>query len=252
VPGVLMAVTMMLMVAWFAHKNKYPREPFPTFKIALRNFGDAFLPLMAPVILLGGIWTGVFTPTEASAVAVVYALVLGGLIYKELKWKDLKQVFIETARDTAVIGFVVACSSFYGWILMRSGFTIKFAELLLSITRDPVMLLLLINAFLLVVGCFLDTTVAILILGPILMQVIVPVGIDPVHFGVMMVLNLMIGLLTPPFGIVLFVMAQVSGLKFDEIVKACLPFYIPLFVVLGLIIFVPGVVTFLPNLLMGK
>jgi len=113
-------------------------------------------------------------------------------------------------------------------------------------------ILLIINGFLLAIGCFLDTTVAILILGPILMQVIIPLGIDPVHFGVMMVLNLMIGLLTPPFGVVLFVMVQVSGLKFDEVVKACAPFFIPLFGVLALITFVPEVVVFLPNLLMGK
>ncbi len=252
IPGVLMAGTMMLMVSWYAQKNNYPREPFPTLQIFFRNLKDAFLPLMAPVILLGGIWSGLFTPTEASAVAVVYALIVGGLVYRELTWKDLKRIFIETTHDTAVIGFLVACASFYGWILMRSGLTLKFAEFFLGISQNPMVILLIINGFLLAIGCFLDTTVAILILGPILMQVIIPLGIDPVHFGVMMVLNLMIGLLTPPFGVVLFVMVQVSGLKFDEVVKACAPFFIPLFGVLALITFVPEVVVFLPNLLMGK
>jgi TRAP-type C4-dicarboxylate transport system permease large subunit len=134
---------------------------------------------------------------------------------------------------------------------MRSGMTIKFTEWLSSISQNPFYILLIINVFLLVVGCFLDSTVAILILGPLLVPVIEKLGIDPVHFGVVMALNLMIGLLTPPFGIVLFVMEEVSGLKFEEVVKSTLPFLIPLFVVLILIVIFPGLVTALPNLLMG-
>jgi len=160
------------------------------------------------------------------------------------------RVFLETARETSIIAFVVAASALYGWVLMRSGLTIRIAEGLLTVSKSPLVILLIINVFLLIVGCFLDSTVAILILGPILIPVITKVGLDPVHFGVVMVLNLMIGLLTPPFGIVLFVMSQISGLKFEEVVKATVPFLIPLFVVLILIIFFPGIVTALPNLLM--
>ena len=211
----------------------------------------ALFPLLAPIVLLGGIWSGVFTPTEAAAVAAVYALVLGVLIYRELSLKDVARVFIETARESAIIGIVVATSSFYGWILMKSGFTIYIGEWIVALTTDPIYILMLINVFLLIVGCFLDSTVAILIITPILMPVILKVGIDPTHFGVVMVLNLMIGLLTPPFGIVLFVMQQVSGISFDRIVKATAPFYIPLGTVLVMITFIPEIVTWLPNLLMG-
>ncbi len=252
IPGLLMTSILMVMVAYFAHRRRYPRHPFPTVLVALKSFVDAFLPLMTPLILLGGIWLGVFTPTEASAVAVVYALVIGGFVMLELSVRDIVRVFIETAKETAVIGFIVAVSGFYGWVLMRSGLTIRIAEQIAAISDNWVVILLIINAFLLAVGCFLDPTVAILILGPIFMQVIVKVGIDPVHFGVLMVLNLMIGLLTPPFGIVLFVMSQVSGLKFEEVVKTTWPFLIPLLVVLLLITFVPGLVTALPDLIMGK
>ncbi len=251
VPAMLMCGTMMIMVAIYAKKRGYPREKFPTFAIAMKSVAEAFLPLMTPVILLGGIWSGFFTATEAAGVAVVYALVLGVIVYKELTLKDVVRVFKETARESAVIGIVVAMSAFYGWILMRSGFTSKIAGGILSISNDPTVILILINLILLVIGCFLDSTVAILIVGPILMQVILPVGIDPVHFGVVMVLNLMIGLLTPPFGIVLFVMAQVSGLKFWRVVKATAPFYIPLMIVLLLITFMPGLVTWLPSYVMG-
>jgi tripartite ATP-independent transporter DctM subunit len=251
VPGLIMTGVLMLMVAGFARRRGYPRQPVPTLAIVAKSLAEAVLPLFTPVLLLGGIWSGFFTPTEASGIAVVYALVIGALVLRELKLKDIVRVFIETVKETAVIGIVVAASAFYGWVLMRSGFTIRMAEWILSISESPIVILLLINVFLLLVGCFLDPTVAILILGPIFMQVITSVGIDPVHFGVVMVLNLMIGLLTPPFGIVLFVMAQVSGLKFAEVVKATLPFLIPLLAVLLLITFVPSLVTGLPNLVMG-
>ncbi len=251
VPGVMMTAILMLMVAGYSKKHKYPRQPFPTWKIALKSFTDALLPLFTPVILLGGIWLGFFTPTEAAAVAVCYALIIGVIVLRELSWKDLVTAFYETARETALIGFVVAASTLYGWVLMRSGMTIRMAEWLVSISENPLIILLVINIFLLIIGCFLDSTVAILILGPILLPVIQKLGIDPVHFGVVMVLNLMIGLLTPPFGIVLFVMAQVSGLKFEQVVKATLPFLIPLFLVLILIVLFPGLVTGLPNMIMG-
>ena len=251
VPAFLLCATMMLMVVYYAKKRNYPRQPFPTLEIAAKSFAEALLPLLTPIILLGGIWSGNFTPTEAAGVAVLYALVLGVLIYREMSLKDVARVFIETARETAIIGIVVSASAFYGWILMKSGFTIYIGEWVIALTTNPIYILILINIFLLIVGCFLDSTVAILIITPILMPVITKVGIDPTHFGVVMVLNLMIGLLTPPFGIVLFVMAQISGLKFDRIVKAVAPFYIPLFTVLVLITYIPGLVTWLPNLLMG-
>ena len=251
-PGVVMTLALMTMVWIYARKRNYPRTPFPTFRQVVRAFVDAFLPLMTPTILLGGIWSGWFTPTEAAAVAVAYALVLGTLIYRELTWKDTLQVFVDSAKDTAALGFIVAAASFYGWLLMRTGAPAAMANALLGISRNPLVLLLIINIILLIVGCFFETIVAILILGPILMEVVTKVGIDPVHFGVVMVLNLMIGLLTPPFGVVLFVMVHVGEISFERVVRATAPFIIPLLVVLGLITVFPPLVTWVPNLVMGK
>lgn len=247
VPGILMTFILMGMVSMYAHRRGYPRLPFPTPLGLLKSFLNALLPLMTPVILLGGIWTGIFTPTEAAGVAVFYALVIGKLALKELGFRELKHVLMETARETAIIGIIVAASGFYGWMLMRSGMTVQVATALMTLSDNPMVILLTINVFLLIVGCFLDPTVAILILTPILMPAILRVGIDPVHFGVVMVLNLMIGLLTPPFGIVLFVMGQVSGMRFGRVVKATAPFLLPLFIVLVLIVLFPGLVTALPD-----
>ena len=250
VPGLLMTATLMVWVALQAKKHNYPRQPFPTLEAARKSFAEAVVPLIAPIILLGGIWTGIFTPTEAAGVASLYALLVGVFVLRELSFRDLVEAFTATARETAVIGFLVAGSAFYGWVLMRTGLTLKLAEALVGISRDPAVILILINVFLLVVGCFLDSTVAILILGPIFMPVLAAAGIDPVHFGVVMVLNLMIGLMTPPFGMILFVMQQVSGLSFEDVVKACMPTLVPLVVVLVLITFVPSLVTWLPKLVL--
>jgi tripartite ATP-independent transporter DctM subunit len=242
----------MTMVGVFATRRGYPRSPFPTLRQVVTSFIHAFLPLLTPTILLGGIWTGWFTPTEAAAVAVAYALILGTMIYRELSLRDTLHVFIESAKDTAALGFIVAAASFYGWLLMRTGAPAAMVEALLGISRNPLTLLFIINLILLVVGCFFETIVAILILGPILMQVTNAVGIDPVHFGLVMVLNLMIGLLTPPFGVVLFVMVQVGRISFERVVRATAPFIIPLLVVLVLITVFPPLVTWLPNTVMGK
>ena len=252
VPGLLMTLALMTMVWVYAKNRNYPRTPFPTLRQFVKAFIDAFLPLMTPTILLGGIWTGWFTPTEAAAVAVAYALILGTLVYRELGWKDTVKVFIDSAKDTAALGFIIAAANFYGWLLMRTGAPAAIVETLLGISRDPLILLLVINLFLLVAGCFFETIVSILILGPILMEAITKVGIDPVHFGLVMTLNLMIGLITPPFGVVLYVMVHVSGISFERVVRATLPFIIPLVVVLIMITLFPPLVTWLPNLLMGK
>ncbi len=251
VPGVMMTLILMAMVSYFAHKNQYPRLPFPSVVHVAKSFLESLLPLLTPVILLGGIWTGYFTPTEAAAVAVFYALIIGTFALKELGLQQLKQVLLDTARETAIIGFIVAAAGFYGWMLMRSGLTVRIAATLLTVSDNPLLILLVINILLLIVGCFLDPTVAILILTPLLMPAIVRVGIEPVHFGVVMVLNLMIGLLTPPFGIVLFVMAQLSGLRFGQVVRATAPFLAPLLTVLILIVLFPGLVTALPDYVYG-
>jgi tripartite ATP-independent transporter DctM subunit len=249
VPGVLMTIALMVMVWIIAVKNKYPRSPFPTPKRIIESFGGAILPLLTPVILLGGMWTGLFTSTEAAAVAVLYALIVGMFVLKELDPKTIARIFVETARETAIIGFIITTANFCGWILMRTGITIKISQAFLSVSSNPLIVLFVINLFLLILGCFMDSTVSILILGPILIPVIEQLGIDPVHFGVVMVLNLMLGLLTPPFGMVLFVLQHFSKLPFIRVVKATVPFLIPLFIVLILTTIFPSIVLWLPNLL---
>ena len=252
VPGLAMTVALMIMVAIYARHKNYPRIPFPGFREILKGFSHAFLPILTPIILLGGIWSGQFTPTEAAAVAVAYALLLGVVVYREIGMRDLGQIFIATAKETAAIGIIICAANFFGWLLLRTGLTIKATAGISALSSDPLALLMLMNIFLLVIGCFMETVVAILIITPMLMPIILKVGIDPVHFGLVMVLNLMIGLLTPPFGVVLFVMAAVSGLPLERVVRATAPFIIPLLLVLVLITLFPPLVTWLPNLVMGK
>jgi tripartite ATP-independent transporter DctM subunit len=249
VPGVLMTLALMVMVWVYAVKRKYPRDPFPTIKRVVAAAGDAILPLLTPVILLGGMWTGFFTSTEAACVAVCYALVVGCFVLKELNLKTIIEIFIDTAKETAIIGFIVTTASFCGFILMRTGLTIKISQSFLAVSTNPLTVLLVINVFLLIIGCFLDSTVSILILAPILLPVIEQLGIDPVHFGVVMVLNLMLGLLTPPFGMVLFVIQHFSKLPFARVVASTVPFLIPLLIVLVLVTVFPGVALWLPNML---
>ena len=251
VPGLVMTVALMLMVAYYAHQRGYPRTPFPGLRAILYVASKAVLPILTPIILLGGIWSGMFTPTEAAAVAVAYALVLGVIVYKELHPRDLGTIFMETAKETAAIGIIICAANFFGWLLLRTGLTNKVATGITQFTTNPIVFLILVNLFLLVVGCFMETVVAILIVTPMLMPVVLKLGIDPIHFGLVLVLNLMIGLLTPPFGVVLFVMAGISDLPFERVVRATLPFLIPLLAVLALITFFPPIVTWLPKLVMG-
>ncbi|MDR2134237.1 MAG: TRAP transporter large permease subunit, partial [Treponema sp.] len=179
------------------------------------------------------------------------ALIVGSIFLRELSLKDVAGIFIDTARETAIIGFIITTSAFFGWVLMRTGITIRISRALLSVSTNPLVILFILNVFLLIIGCFLDSTVAILILTPILVPVINQLGIDLVHFGVVMVLNLMIGLLTPPFGVVLFVIQHYSNLPFARVVKAIMPFLIPLGFVMILATLCPGIVLWLPNLLFG-
>jgi len=249
IPGLLIAVALMIMVSIYAIKRNYPQEK----RASLREFfiasKEAFLPCMTPVIIVGGIISGVFTPTEAAAVACLYAFILGFLVYKEISLVDLWKLIEKSARDTAIITFIVACASLYGWVLIRSRIPIILMEQITSMSTNPLIILLMLNCALLVVGCFMETIAALNILVPVLTPLILSVGIDPLHFGLIMVFNLMIGLITPPFGMVLFVLNKVSGVPIEKIVKATLPFLIPLLAVLLLMTFFPSLVTYLPNLM---
>lgn len=248
IPGLVMALTMMIMVTYYAHTRGWHRDAKFSIIALWQTFKRAFLPLLTPIILVGGMTTGVFTPTEAAIAATAYAIFLGTGVYRTLSLKKLIKVSLETAETTALILLIVAGASIFGYLITLTKVTDNVSALVLSITTTPWMVLLLVNIFLLIVGCFMETIAAITILVPVLLPLMDKIGVDPVHFGLIMVLNLMIGLLTPPVGMVLYILARVAGISFERATKACLPFLIPLLVSLALVTYWPGMVMFLPNL----
>lgn len=292
VPGIVMALFMMVMVAWYARVRNYgadiafswPRmggafiELLAVAVVAvalfhlwgnqelggLFKFGlplaavliadrwlkfRAFMALLTPVILIGGMASGLFTPTEAAVAAVAWALFLGFVWYRTLNWRMLVKISMDTIETTATVLFIVAAASIFAWVLTTTQVTEAIAAWVLSISSEPWVFLVLANLFLLFVGCFMETIAAITILVPVFTPIIAKLGIDPIHFGLVMVLNLMIGLLTPPVGMVLFVLAKVSKLSFERTVIAIAPWMLPLFATLVLITFVPQIVLWLPRLL---
>ncbi len=213
---------------------------------------EAYMALLTPVILIGGMATGLFTPTEAAVAAVAWALFLGFIWYRTLNWRMFVKISMETIETTAVVMFIVAAASIFAWVLTTTRVTEAIGNWVLSISSDPWVFLLLANLFLLFVGCFMETIAAITILVPVFMPIIAKLGIDPVHFGLVMVLNLMIGLLTPPVGMVLFILQKVARLSFEQTVKAVMPWLWPLLGTLALITYVPQLVLWLPGIMYPK
>lgn len=247
VPGLLMGGALMVMVYWYARRRHYPVYP----RASVKEMGVATLKalwaLITPLIILVGITAGIFTPTEAAIVTVFYALFLGFVIYRELTLAKLRELMIETVETTAVFIFVVAAANLLGWVLARQQIPQMAAAALFSLSRDPVLILLVLNVFLLAVGCVMEGLAALIILVPILLPALQQVGINPVHFGVVAVLNLTIGALTPPVGTYLYIMVRVAKMPFEAVVRAVLPWLIPLVAVLLLITIFPGLVVWLPT-----
>lgn len=250
VPGLILCVALMLVNRW--QIQKYPDvEQFPRATAAERaaGFKVAILPLLTPIIILGGIYGGIFTPTEAAAVAVFYAFILSVFIMQILKMKDVFPMFIRIAINAAAILIIVAAASGFASAISLSGVAKEITTFFYSITDNPYLLFFIMNIFLFIVGMFLDAGPAILIFAPILAPIMTNLGIDPVHFGVVMVANLSIGLATPPMGLVLFVASGVSGVPLQKISKAILPFLFAEFLVIFLISFFPVLVIGLPQML---
>ncbi len=250
VPGILMAAAMHVQVAWYARRRNYPVEPRATWGERLAALRTSAPALLMPIIIMGGIVLGVATPTEAAAVAAAYALLIGVFVYRSFGLKSVLGSLVETVETTSVVMLMVGASSLFGWILVRENAAQEFTRMMLGAIQEPWQALLILNLILLVAGMFLETIAIILIAVPIFMPVLTQFGIDPVHFGIVMVLNLMIGLMTPPVGLLLFVMARISGLDFYATFRACLPFLVPIFAVLILITFVPAIPLALPNFFM--
>lgn len=251
IPGLLMAAALMIVSRHLAYRLDLPRHDFPGLGEVVRAFLDAFFALMTPVVLLGGIFSGVFTPTEAAVVAAAYALAVGGLIYRDFHLRDLPRVILETVETTGVVMALVMCAALMGWTLSVARIPQTVGAGLAHVASDPLILLFVINAALLFVGLFMEAIAAMLILIPIFVPIAHQAGIDPIQLGVAFVLNLMIGTVTPPVGIVLFVTSKIAGVPFERLVVAIAPFLLPLLVVLLLILLFPPLTTWLPSLLMG-
>ncbi len=251
VPGLLTAAALMMLIGWFSVRRDYPRDPVPTLADVRRASARAALPILTPAIIIAGIAFGMFSPTEAAVVASLYALLLSFGIYREMTLRDLAKVILDTIRMTAMVCLIVATASVFAWILAANQAPMRLAGWLLSLTQDPLMLLIIINLGVLVAGFFIEGLAIMILVVPVLAPTLVSAGIDPVHFGVVFIFNLMIGLMTPPMGVGLFVVSGVSGIRLETLMRETIPFLIPLVAVLILLILAPGMVTWLPDLLLG-
>lgn len=249
VPGVLLSVGLMAVGYFIAKKRKYPKGKMLPFKELISSFYQAFWALLMTFIILFGILGGFFTPTEASIVAVLYALIVGIFIYKELKIREIPGLLLESMLTTASIMVLVGLAKLFAWILASEQIPQMVASGILSLSDNPIVIILLINVLLLFVGSFMETIAALVILFPVLLPVSASIGMDPIHFGVMVVLNLMIGLTTPPVGVCLFVASSIAELPILKTAKAILPFLAISLIVLLMVAFIPQITLFLPGLL---
>ena len=248
VPGILMGVFLMAAVWVIARRRGYPLQPWRGFRALVAELGGA-LPIMAlPAIILGGILSGAFTPTEAAIVAAAYALLVGKFLLRTLRWADLPPILVRVGTDTARLMFILCASSLFAWILALESVPQQLAGAMLSISQERWVVLLLINLLLLLLGTFLEPVVLLVLLVPILDPLIRQVGIDPVHFGVVITLNLMIGLLTPPVGSVMFIMMAIGNVSMAQLTRECWPFIAVLAALLMLITYVPWIVMFVPDM----
>jgi len=249
IPGALVGLSMMLWAYYYSKKKGYRGmdEPTSLKKIGVA-FWDAKWALLIPVIILGGIYGGFFTPTEAAVIAVVYGLFASMVLYRELSIKDLPKVMVDSALTTATVLIIVGTATAFGRFLTIEQVPTKVAQALLKISDEPIVIIMLIMALLLVVGMFMDTLAAIIILTPILLPIAIQIGYDPIHFGILMVVNLAIGFITPPLGVNLFVASGISGISLESLSRAVLPFIFAMLFTLMLITFIPQLSMFLVDL----
>lgn len=247
-PGLLLGLVTMILVYFMSVKRNYPRQLFSMKEVAIST-KEAFLSLLTPVIIIGGIWGGVFSPTEAAVVAVMYSFILSVFVYRELGAKMLWSEIKSAAVDSATILFIITGAAAFSWLVAMMGITNALAGWLTSITDSRIMILLIINVVFLVLGMFMEALSVLTITVPFLLPLMSAYEIDPVHLGVVIVLNLMIGLATPPVGTSLFICAKQSKIPIENMYKAILPFLVPLLIVLFMITFIPEIVMWLPNLI---
>jgi tripartite ATP-independent transporter DctM subunit len=248
VPGLMIGLALMLVTRHISKKRNYPRaEEKPTFKQIFVTTKRATLALIMPFIILGGILGGVVTPTEAAAVAVGFALFLGLIVYRNLTIKDLYQLFFRTSMMMGIIALIMSAAAVLAWLLASEQIPEKVAALFLSLTHNKYLILLLVNLFLILVGMFMDITASLLILAPILAPLATNLGVDPLHFGIMMCINLNIALMTPPLGGCLFMAMAISQLEFGRLVRAIWPFILVEITVLFLVVYIPELTLAVPR-----
>ncbi len=247
VPGILIGIALMLVAGVYAFIKKYPTEKAVGITIFLKRFLDALPSLLLLVVVIGGIVAGIFTATEASAVAVVYTFVLA-FAYKEITVRDVPSILLETTKTTAIVMLLIATSVAMSWVMSYESIPQEISAGLLGISDNPIVILIIINLILLFVGIFMDMTPAVLIFTPIFLPIVTQMGIDPIHFGIIMILNLCIGLCTPPVGSVLFVGCGVANLKIQQVIRPLLPLFLIMLVVLVLITYIPSLSLWIPEL----
>ena len=250
VPGLLMGVLLMVMVLYFAIVRRYERHPF-RLRALIRQFLGSIPALITPVIILCGFVVGWFTPTEASSIAVIYSLLIALFLYRTLDWKSFKKCLKDSAISSANTLFIIGTSTLFTYVVAMEGISRQFADVILGISSNPNVVLLVINVLLLVLGMVMEPGAILTLMLPVLLPIANGLGLDLVHFGVMVVLNLMIGQVTPPFGVCLFVISDVNKLKLERLYRSILPFLVPLILTLILVTYIPGIVTALPNALLS-
>ena len=250
VPGILMGVLLVVAMMWVSRKRELHLLPKATWKERWESFKDAFWGLMMPVIILGGIYGGIFTPTEAAAVSAIYGLFVGLFIYKTITFKDVPRILADSVSQTAVVMFIVGTASLFAWILTVTGLAAQASNVLISVSSgNKYIFLLIVNIILLIAGCFIDANSACYILVPTLVPVATALGINPIHLGCIMIVNMAIGMVTPPVGVNLYVGCGIAKISLKEISIAVLPFIVASIVALLLTTYVPIISMFLPNLL---
>jgi C4-dicarboxylate transporter DctM subunit len=247
VPGIMLGLFQMIVIWFYAQKRQYPKRSRPSFQEAIRVSVDAFLVLLMPIIILGGILSGIFTPTESACIAVFYALFIGLFVYRDIHLRDLPRILIRTGVTSSLVMLVIGTASIFSWLLASEEIPHLVTHAILNLTHNKILILLLMNILLLVIGTFMETTASLIILTPVLLPLMLKIGVDPLHFGVILVLNLVIGLTTPPVGVCLFVACAIGQTTLERLSRAILPFLVASIAVLIICTYWEGLIMALPK-----
>lgn len=250
IPGILLGAFLMVYMYFIARKRNYPREPQAPFREVLRGAWQASPALLMPIIIMGGILGGIFTPTEAAGVVVVYALLVGAFFYRKLSWSRLPEILLNSGLESAMVMLLLGLSEPFSWIIASEEIPQLLIDAVGTVSASPIVMLLLINLLLILIGIPLETAPAIAIVTPVIAPIAVQLGIDPIHLGIIVCFNLVLGLVTPPVGAVLFSICSISGMRLEKLSRGVWPTFFIALLVLGLITYIPPLTTYLPHLIM--